>query len=555
MHPVQQLTTALALALSIMPGASVAKDNETAIVDIEHLREEHRWLDALAAIGRARAEAPESPALYRLQVLTLLDLGSSHQAWTLYRARPELFDRAEAERLEGAQLARLVTWGGLYAESEQARTQKLALAEQALQDRRASSGGPDLRARYDEIVLLNRLERHDEVVAHYRALQAERVELPPYALARVAESLLAERHPAEAIPLFQQVERELPEDWDARLLLGYAYSESEDFDAAYAHLEALKTAEPAWLRVPGARQDHANPRHYDADSNLALLHLYGQDSAGAQQRLEALAVIGPNNAGLQTALGEVYRARGWSERALERFRIAGTLEPEHVGAAIGQIGALLDLDRVDLARPLHDRLLAEHPRNLQVRQMARDWDNRMGWQWQLEATSGRSDGDAADGGTSPLGNRDGSYRVAVQSPLLNDRWRATAETRDAWADFQGARVHDHRSGVGLSYAYDRLTASAGVDRAHDDWTDQGTGGYLNAGWRLSDTWHIGAGWRRNTPEGSLQARRSGITADSLSLSASWVPRITDAWMPACNSSATTTATGARRCLLTPSVAL
>lgn len=522
MHPKQHLAAALALALGMMPGISVAESPETTIIEIERLRGEHRWLDALSMISRARADAPHAPALYRLQVLTLLDLGSSHQAWAQYRARPELFDRAESERLEGARLARLVTWGALYAESEQARTQNLALAGQALQDRRTSSADPDLRTRFDEIVLLNRLERHDEVVARYRVLQAEQVELPPYALARVAESLLAERHPAEAIPLFQQVGREMPEDWDARLLLGYAYSESEDFDAAYAHLETLKAAEPAWLRAAGARQDHANPRHFDADHNLALLHLYGQDTAGAQQRLEALAAIGPNNAGLQTAVGEVYRTRGWSERALERFQMAATLEPEHVGAAIGQIGSLLDLDRVDLARPLHDRLLAEHPRDVQVRQMARDWDNRMGWQWQLEATSGRSDGD--DGGSaSPLGNRDGSYRVAVQGPLLDDRWRVTAETRDAWADFQGERVHDHRSGVGLSRAFGRLTASVGIDRAHDRWTDQGTGYHLTADWRLGDTWGIGAGWRHNSPEASLQARRSGITADELSVRASWVP--------------------------------
>ncbi len=496
----------------------------SAVQEAWRLRDAREFHAALDRVEDALPRHPGHPGLYRLQALLLSDLGASHRAWQLYRARPELFEPAEARTLGQDHVARLINWGRLYAESESARRQELALAETALDAQREGAAIPaDLRTRFDEIALLNRLERHDEAVARYRALQAEQVELPPYVLARVAESLLAERRPAEALPLFEQVEREQPDAWDTRLQQAYAYSESEDFASAYRHLEALKAAEPAWMRAPGAKQDHANPRHFDADLNLALMHLYGQDSAGAQQRLEALAAVGPYNAGLQTALGETYLARGWSERALERFRMATTMEPDHVGARVGQVGALQDLDRTDLARPVHDRLLATHPRNLQVRQMARDWDNHMGWQWQVEAAGGRSDGDAADAGASPLGSRDGEYRVAVQSPLLDDRWRLTAETRDAWAEFLGDRVHDRRVGVGLAYAFDRLQASVGVDRANDGWTGQDTGWYVDAGWRLGDTWQLSGGWRRNTPDASLQARRSGITADAATLGVSWMP--------------------------------
>ncbi|AWV07608.1 poly-beta-1,6 N-acetyl-D-glucosamine export porin PgaA [Marilutibacter maris] len=516
----------MALAALAWPLSTFASTPETPLTEIQQLRDQGRWLDALSAIGRAQDDRPDDPALYRLQTLTLLDLGSSYRAWRLYRARPEVFDADEARRLRGAGTARLINWGRLYAESEQARDEELALAGQALRTLQESGqepGSADLRTRFDEIALLNLLERHTEVIERYRALQDEGVEPPPYVLVSIAGSLLAERHPAEAIPLYRQVERAMPDAWDPRLQLGYAYSESEDFDAAYAHLEQLKAAEPAWLYAPGARRPHSNPRHYDADRNLALMHLYGQDTAGAQQRLESLAAIGPNNASLQTAVGEVYRQRGWSERALERFRMAGTQDPEHIGARIGQVGALLDLDRVDLARPLHDRLLAGHPRNVQVKQMARDWDKRLGWQWQINASAGRSDSRDGAPGVSPLGSRDGGHSFAVQGPLLGDRWRIAAEAGDTWADFQGVRVHDRRAGVGVRFAHDRLRAAAGVDRILDDWTDADSGYHVSADWRLDDAWRIGGGWYHNSPNASLQARRSGIGADELSLGVSWIP--------------------------------
>ncbi|RPE82016.1 poly-beta-1,6 N-acetyl-D-glucosamine export porin PgaA [Vulcaniibacterium tengchongense] len=516
------LPLAVALGLASAPSAAAEPAAAPSLQQIQALRAERDWLGALALVERARAARPDDAELYRVRTLTLLDIGASYRAWTLYRARPELFDDAQARRLESARLARLIAWGGLYAESDEARAQETGLARQALDEYQGKRGAgerhADLRTRFDELVLLNRTERHAEAIAGYRALQAEGVEVPPYALARVAESLLAERHPDEAARLLERVSREYPEDWDARLLLAYAYSEGENFAAAEAHLEQLRAQEPPFLRAPGARLSHPNQRRYDVDSNLALLHLYGQDTAGAQAQLEAMAALGPNNAGLQAYVGEVYRARGWSERALERFRIASTLEPEHVGARLGQIGALLDLDRVDLARPLHDRLLATRPGNVQVRRMAEGWDSRVGWQWQFDAATGRSDGDA-----SPFGSRDGEYRLAVQSPLLADRWRLTASTQDAWADYEDARVHDRRAGAGVSYAFDRLQAEAGVERALDDWASDDTGYYLTARWRLADAWSARAGWHALTPDASLQARRAGITADGLSVGVSWRP--------------------------------
>lgn len=493
---------------------------------IEAMRSQRDWPGALALIESHLAALPDSPALLRLKAMTLLDLGSSHRAWMVYRGHPELFDADQVTRLESAQLARLIVWGGLYAESVDARAQEMQLASEAMHSRLRQTqvqGHADLRTRFDRIVLLNQLEQHADAVALYRALVAEQVEVPAYVLLPVAEALLARREPEQAAELLERALAALPDEHDARLYLAYAYSEGERFDRAMAYLEQHLADEPAWQRVPGARQSHTNWRHYDLDTNLALIRSYAQDTRGAQERLEALARIGPNNAGLQSSLGAVYQQRGWPERALQRFRMSATLDPDHVGAQLGQVGSLLDLQRVDLARPVRQRVLDAHPLNVQVVQMRQDWDSQLGWKWELGLANGRSDSRDHAATASPLGSRDGEYRFAIQSPLLADRWRLTAQARDAWADYQGERVHDRRNGVGVAYAFGRLQASAGVNRASDAWVDDRHGYHLDAGWRFSDTWAASAAWSGNSPEASLQARRAGIDADALRLGVSWVP--------------------------------
>ncbi|MET4730441.1 biofilm PGA synthesis protein PgaA [Lysobacter enzymogenes] len=537
------LAAALAAVIATCPSTSVfaaPRHNADTVAgdplpEIERLREQRQWLPALARIEAAQAARPGDDRLYRLQVLTLADLGGAERAWSLAQAKPQLFSDGERQRLSADRFARRVLWGAGYPQSEAQRLDEMRQAGELLAQHRAAQTPQqqqaDLRSRFDELVMLNYLERHTDVVERYRALQAEKVEIPMYALAKVGQSLLAAKHPEEAATVLETVARQWPEDEDSQLQLAYAYSESERFGDADRQLEKIKQAQPAFVRVPGAKESHQNQRHYDADSQQAMIRLYGEDTVGAQQRLETMAKIGPNNPGLQSDLGVLYQKRGWTDRALERFRMAQTMEPTNVSARVGQVGGLLEHNRVDLARPIHDELLQNRARDVQVEQMGRSWDSRLGWQWQVSTAFGRSDSDGDRAATaSPLGSRDATHKVEVASPLIGDRWRLTAHAQDAWADYDNGdggkdRVHDRRTGVGALYAYDRLTLGFGVDRSNDRWLPSGdrTGYYLDAGWRFSDVLQGTASWYATTPEASLQARRAGLHADALSLGLRWTP--------------------------------
>ena len=489
------------------------------LAEIGGYRDQARWVDALAAIERAQQHAPDDPLLYRLQVLTLGDIGSANRAWRMYQARPDLFDDAQKQRLEADYLARLVNWSLAYSKDEDSRLDEaesaLAEMEQYLQRDGTPVAEAPLRIRIDRLVLLNRLGRHAQVRSEAQQLQQQGHALPDYVLPALGDSLMALQRPGEAIgPLGTAVAND-PSRVAARSQLAYAYLENEQVDPAIDHLLAWQRDAPPW-RWGGAAEPRANWARHEADLNLALIRAYSGDLPAAQRDLEARVAIGPGNSGLQTALGSVYQMRGWPRRGLERQQMAQTLHPRDIAPRLGMHEAYVQLQRDDLARPLHDDLLQRYPDQPGVKRMDRDWRAHRGWQLQAQAEGGRSSG---GGGSSPLGSDDLHYGTEVASPVLDDRWRLFAFADRRAVTFQQRRIDPLWTGLGLRYRFDRADAEAAVVHANDG--IGGTGLRAGFGWQFDDHWHAGLVAARNDPEASMQARVSGISADSLALNAEY----------------------------------
>lgn len=489
---------------------------ESTLAPIRRLRDRQQWLPALARIEQAAMAYPDDAALYRLRVLVLSGIGARQRAWALYRARPGLFDAGEARRIEEDRLARRITWSKLFVADERNRFDEGRATDRAIDQYLAANGMSgttvSLRLRYDRLLLLNHLARHQEVADEYARLQAQGHAVPGYALAAVGDSLLALRRPEDAAIALQGALRSDPDNANVHVQHAYAELESERFDRAWSELAALSAANPPWLREPVARRDHPNWNRYHADFNLALARAYGEDLAGSQATLESLLSIAPNNAAMQAALGSIYQHRGWPSQALARNRIAGSIEPRNVQARIGQGEALIALQRDDLVHPIRTELLATYPDLPQVQLFDRNWRAHRGWQWRVHAAGGRSGSDSGSGSASPLGSRDGGAGFEVAGPILGDRWRLLAGSDDHWADFRGTRVHDRRFVIGVRYAFGRLDWQLLANRAFDSVDDNGLA--LDLGWRFSDVLDASFSLRASDPEASLQARAAGITADS-----------------------------------------
>lgn len=519
-------TIAEVAAASGLESSGIAGKREDSLSNAASLRDAHRYLDALQVYEDLLTRDPRDHEALRMRVLTLSDIGNSHQAWQLYRMQPDIFTGSEREQIELDRLARLIGWSQAYGEDEDTRLAEAIATESEivkyLDARRLAWKEAPRRLRVDHLILLNRLGRHEQVAQEYQELLEQGQAVPDYALGAVGDSLLTLRRPEDAIIALQAASAADPENAGLQVQLAYARLESEQPGAAIQHLAGYRDRQPDWKYAEGAREPYPNWSRHQADTTLAMLAAYTEDLPAAQDAMEHFVSIAPANAEMQASLGSVYQMRGWPERALERYRMAGTLDKRNVAARIGQVEALTTLNREDLARPLHDELLRMYPSSPGVARMDADWRAHQGWQWRAHSSGGRSEAsDDATSPVSPLGSRDGHYGLEVGSPLLSDRWRIIGMLDHRWADFQQRRIHDQRQGVGIAYSFDRLEAAASINHARD--ALGGTGLDVRASWRPSDTWGIGIGARRHDPDASLQARAAGITADSLEISTKYAP--------------------------------
>ncbi|KRG72634.1 hemin storage protein [Stenotrophomonas terrae] len=513
------LSAALALTLYAGNNNAVAAPSigDATLASITAYRQQGQWLQALAEIQRLQQRSPQDAVLYQLQVLTLSDIGNAAQAWRLAQARPTLFDKAQQQRLDANYLSKLVGWSLAYGKSEQTQ---LAEAEQALAHMQqlldADSLSPRTappRIRYDRLILLNRLARHAQVREEYRDLVREGLTPPDYVLPAVGDSLLASRHPLEAIPVLQAAARNKLQDGDqSRSELAYALLESGQTRTLIAQLQQWRDAETPFLRREGAKQSFQNWARYDADITLSMVRAYSGDLPTAQRELEGLAEKAPANGGLLSSLGKVYQMRGWPRRGLQYQQMAHTLEPRELPARLGMQEAWMELQRDDLARPLHDDMQRLHPDQPEVQRMHQLWRVHRGWQAYAYSNIGRS-----SGGDSPLGDQDRHSGVELQSPVLDDRWRIVAFADRRSVDYTQRTLKPLRTGGGVRYAHAQLDAELLLNHANDG--IGGTGAQLGLGWQFNDYWHAAATMVRNDAEASLQARAAGISANSASLAA------------------------------------
>jgi len=514
---------AIMLALGLYCSTAMASDPATAI---HERRDAGDFTRALQLSQAWLSREPDNIDAWKLQVLSLADIGAAERAWQLMSQHPERFSVDERERIEGDRIASRIRWGGAFAADETHRDDEarnaLALLRRAQQQAPRQTTWEATRLRVDALSALNQLQHHQDVVDGYRSLREEGIDIPAYILPTVADSYMALRQPEQAAPILQQALQHSPGAPNTTILLAYAWIEQERFDLALPLLEQLASAQPAWPRREGALRGYENWDRYSADMTLAMARSFAQDNAAAEKALRALLAIGPADPGLQSAVAAVDARRMRPSAALERYAMALTLDPRQRDARLGQVDALLALQRPDQAAAVIADLKSRYPEDLRVPRAERSLDLQRGWQGSLELAHGRSRGNSDGTSTSPLGNRDGSAQLVVQSPLLDDRWRIAALARDGWADLPGERVRERAFGLGLRYRYDRLGVAVDALHSTDDF-DRGTSLALQADWRFNDAWSGSAELRRKDPDASLQARQLGITADSLAVGLRYTP--------------------------------
>ena len=514
--------TMVAPAPAPLPPVTGRDVRDRLLAQAEAARGAERWVEALAIYGHLLAANPRDDVAYRMQAITLADLGAAYRADELRARWPEVFADYQRDRIQGDRVARAIGWGMAYPENADDPNAELRRAYDALrelQTRTDRTHWEQTRLRMDSLMALNALGRYQETVDEYEALKREGVDLPAYAHGPAGDSYLALRRPEEAQAALERAVQLNPSDVDTQILLAYAHLEQERFDVALPMLEKLVASQPAWIERAGAEWDQANWRRYRAELTHAQMISFGDDNARARTVIERLVRTGPNRATTQAAMGALEYRQGHPTAALERYDMALTLDPRSRDAEIGRVSALFELGRTDEALAANEQVQRRYPQNLHAQRLQKEVWLRTGPIGRIGWVRGRNDADLPGG--SQFGIEDHRFNFETWTPLLGERWRIGLVGDTVDAHFEPDTLRYRRIGAAVDYRYRRLglrVSGYTVDEPRDDdaWT-------IDASWMLNDAWTLRAQVAENDVESSLQARRAGFDADSVSLTASWRP--------------------------------
>ena len=512
------LAAALALALATASPQAFPQTPATRDALLAQARQQHgtgHRLEALAACEDLLRRWPADADALRLRVRLLAELGAAVRALELARQLPTPLPAPELARLEADAAAHQARWAQAmpadtrhpYVEADRA----LASPDPAAVD--------DAIAAADRMIALARASRSREAAGAYQALRRRGGTLPAYADTPVADALLQQRQPEQAIPLYEAASRAQPgpypeEEADPRIGLAHAYLEAGRHRDAQQWIDRVAASEPAWLPAPGTVRPRANPHKTEAELTAALVRQQTWRYREAWRRLEALRAEGPANASIWNQLADTERARGWPRRAEDTLVGAAGLDPDDTSIRLGAIDTWRELGDFPRVEPALREVEAVVPRDPQVQLARQAWDRQRGWQFDLEHDRGR-------GGSPNFGDADHETQATLQSPLLGERWRIYGITRLAAANLPEGHTQRERLGLGLRGYARGFEAYVQALPAVGNQTRRTA---LEAGlrWLPDDYWTYTLDWS-NTGDADvpLRAHYYDITAHSLNVSAQW----------------------------------
>jgi biofilm PGA synthesis protein PgaA len=365
----------------------------------------------------------------------------------------------------------------------------------------------DQRRLNDRLSALAARRRAADAVLLYETLLARGIPVSPWAERDVAGSYLELRRPQAALALYQRAVDANPDDFDANLGLFFALVESEQLDAATAHIDAYAARLPERRHLDG----RYNGERLSADITADRVRLFADRLDEAQTRIDTRHDAIPYNSEARQSSASLALARGWPRQADEMLRRTIGSDPINPGLRADLSENLLTLQDWPAARAALDAAAELDPDSGAVSRARRSYELYDSYELYVEAGYGEGQD------INFFGSRDWSIDSYLYSRPIADTWRVFAHNYSASADFFGDSQSWIRSG-------------AGAEWRHKDWrlTGEVNGGSgVKAGatgtvrWRPDDQWTFYGAAESVTNQIPLRAVADGIHASRASLGADW----------------------------------
>ena len=464
--------------------------------------QQKNYFQALATYERVLASDPENRTAMRGRILITARLGAPHLAADMAARTPGMLTAEELDAIQRDRTAMAIRWGRLpdREDAPASRDSERAIASLRARLARVPGDGPPVRAKlqYDLMEALYDQQRHGEVITTFEELDSPAQALPDRVLTTAAGAYLQLKAPDKSLPLLQIVRQRNPENFDAALMLVYTHVDNENFDEARALANSLSEQEPPWRGGQEGTPLQPNPHKLEADVTAALVEAFAGDLEEAQARLETLLSNAPNNAELRSELAHINLWRGLPETALRESRIARALRPGLLNARLAEAVARLELYDFRNSHVLLREAEQRHPRAPGVKRLRRTWTVHNMRELYLTSGYGKSTG-------VQEGSEDFNIDAWLYSQPLKYRYRPFLYTHFATARFPEGDARYGRVGVGLEYRERRYRLVSTLTRDDDD-SNVNAGLALSGLWKLTDHWHLGAGYDSNSNDIPLRGR-------------------------------------------------
>uniref|UniRef100_UPI00333E4D04 poly-beta-1,6 N-acetyl-D-glucosamine export porin PgaA n=1 Tax=Castellaniella defragrans TaxID=75697 RepID=UPI00333E4D04 len=484
--------------------------------------------EALFHADKALALAPNQVNVQRAYVFALSRARLAGSALAYARKHEGLFDGAWMRALEADAAAELVRMALMPSRSE---SDRFVIADRALArydelipawTQLGAVAEQDVtRARIDRLGALHGRMRMRDLIREYEALVAQGTQVPPYALAGVAEAYLYERQPEKAGDLYREVMQSpnaarasMDERFNQDSGQYYAYQESGRFKDAYTALETANPNYPPWRYYKGLDTGVPNNFYMRSRQLSALASLYADDTPAAQQALEDMVSKGPNNTGLRADLSKAYRIRSLPRAAERELKMAETLTPRGLFVENEQGFTALDLQEWRQAEALSRDTLARSPEDQDARRLAREWAIQNKIELRVHGDGGLTDDNPVSG------SGDFAIDTTVYSAPIHYDWRLFAGGGYSTGKFDEGEAHYRWLRAGVERRVRDMTVEAEVSsNAYGHGTKPGL--RLSAVYDLSDHWQFGGEGERLSRETPLRALNSNISSNRAQAYVRW----------------------------------
>ena len=455
----------------------------------------------------------------RALIIAAREAGATKQALALAVRYPKAADQTEIIKINNDSAAQHIAWGQL---NTKISAQRFADTDKALlkldEACRCDWNGLDLSSDkpntginrnllFDRILALRDRYRMQDVITHYQQLNNAKIDPPAYVLNAAGDAYLYQRMPEEALKAYESSLIKDPTNIQTKFSKFYALIELERHEQATKLIDELSQSIAAYRNRPKNPVIRAEDNKLDADSKAYYVRAYGDDLETAELNFQALNNVGPMNSSVQLALGEIWRGRGWLERAEQRFYDVNNDYPDQVSPRVNLANTHLDIRDWQLAETEIQPLVAEYPENLTVQALSQRWDLHNKNQLTMDGYSTKSAG-------SVFGNRTQGLNAVLYSKPINYNYRAFVSTQYDHATFPEGNGRVLYPGVGLEYTNRDWRFSGQISQA--SLSKIGISTTLTADYRMDDSWTFASSLDINSSQMPLRGLRVGTSGDLIS---------------------------------------